>query len=147
MPADQNVSIAIHFLMTNVLSNSFNIVFYEAAINFLIWTSSRSFFLQISSRIFKTAYIGRLTLLLPFSRLEIHKKSTKNERFQCAITQVVLLKNSWTKPNTNLIFTLPPRLSLLIIDHAESCFFLPLFNPLDSKTLLVYHSSVTSTKW
>ena len=43
---------------------------------------------------FKTANIERLTFLLPFSRQEIHEKSTKNEGFQCAVTQVVLVKNS-----------------------------------------------------
>ena len=29
------------------------------------------------------------------------------------------------KVNTNLIFTLPSKLLILIIDHAESCFFFP----------------------
>ena len=83
------------------------------------------------SSILKTAYIGRLTFLLPFSRQEIHEKSTKNEGFQCAITQVVLVKNSWKKKvNTNLIFTLPSKSLIFIIDHAEGCFFLPLLNPL-----------------
>ena len=48
-------------------------------------------------RVFKIANIGMLTFLLPFSRQEIHKKSTKNEGFQCALTQVVLIKNSWNK--------------------------------------------------
>ena len=47
--------------------------------------------------IFKIANIGRLTFLLLFSRQKIHEKSTKNEGFQCAVTQVVLVKNSWNK--------------------------------------------------
>ena len=47
--------------------------------------------------IFKTANIGRLTFLLQFSRQKIHYKSTKNEGFQCAVTQVVLDKISWNK--------------------------------------------------
>ena len=34
------------------------------------------------------------------------------------------------KINVNLIFTLPLKLLILIIDNAESCFFLPLLNPL-----------------
>ena len=46
------------------------------------------------SSIFKTANIGRLTFLLPFSRQEIHEKSTKNEGFQSTVTQIVLVKNS-----------------------------------------------------
>ena len=57
------------------------------------------------------------------SRQEIHEKSAKNERFQCAVTQIVLVKNSWNKKYTNLIFTLPSKLLIFIIDHAESCFF------------------------
>ena len=69
--------------------------------------------------ILKTAKIGMLTFLLRFCRLKIHKKSTKNEGFQCAVTQV---KNSYNKVNANLIFTLPSKLVVLIIDHAESCF-------------------------
>ena len=36
--------------------------------------------------IFKSANIGRLTFLIQFSRLDIHKKSTKNKGFQCAVT-------------------------------------------------------------
>ena len=52
---------------------------------------------RAGSHIFKTANIGMLTFLLLFSRQEIHKKSTKNEGFQCALTQVVLVKNSWNK--------------------------------------------------
>ena len=47
--------------------------------------------------IFKTANIGRLTFLLLFRRQEIHEKSAKNEGFQCAVTQVALVKNSWNK--------------------------------------------------
>ena len=43
--------------------------------------------------IFKTAYIGKLTFLLPFSRQEIHEKHTKNKGIQCAVPQVVLVKN------------------------------------------------------
>ena len=46
-----------------------------------------------------------------------------NSRFECAVTQVVLVKNSWKKVNKNLIVTLPSKLLILIIDHAESCFF------------------------
>ena len=49
---------------------------------------------KTDSSIFKTANIGRLTFLLPFSRQKIHEKSTKNEEFQCAVTQVVLVKKS-----------------------------------------------------
>ena len=49
------------------------------------------------SRIFKMANIGRLTLLLPFSRQKIYKKSVKNEGFQFGLTQVVLIKNSRNK--------------------------------------------------
>ena len=45
-------------------------------------------------RIFKTANIGKLTFLLPFFRQEIREKTTKNEEFQCAVTQVVLVKKS-----------------------------------------------------
>ena len=44
--------------------------------------------------ILKMANIGRLTFLLLFSRQEIYEKSTKKERFQCVVTQVVLVKNS-----------------------------------------------------
>ena len=55
--------------------------------------------MKISSgrHIFKMANSGRLTSLLPFSRLEIHEKSTKNEGFQYAVTEVVLVKNSRNK--------------------------------------------------
>ena len=49
---------------------------------------------RTGSHIFKTANIGVLTFLLPFSRQEMYKKSTKNEGFECALTQVVLVKNS-----------------------------------------------------
>ena len=49
---------------------------------------------QAGLSIFKTTNIGRLTFFLQFSRQEIHEKSTKNEGFQCAVTQVVLVKNS-----------------------------------------------------
>ena len=45
-----------------------------------------------TANIFKTANIGRLTFLLPISRLEIHKRSTKSEGFQCAE-----LKLYWSK--------------------------------------------------
>ena len=159
----------------------------------VLFSSSRA-----GSSIFKTANIGRLTFLLPFSRQEIHKKSTKNEEFQCAVTQVVLVKISWNR--YKLIFTLALKLLIFIIDHAESCFFFPSlthfsitatyrrfsigpaqarkqyahtkicfsfkvkdwiilfelegilknnlrFSKLDSKTLLVYHSAMMSTKW
>ena len=53
--------------------------------------------LSLFLSIFKTTNIGRLTFLLPFSRYEIYKKSTKNKGFQCAVTQVLLVKNSWNK--------------------------------------------------
>ena len=108
-------------------------------------------------------------------------------------------KSNEIKVNANLFFTLSSKLSILIIDHEESCFFLPLLNPLlhccnllkifnwpytsqkqpaqaktyfsfqtkhqiipfklagkvniltlfklDSKTLLVCHIAVASTKW
>ena len=58
----------------------------------VLFSSSRT-----GSGIFKTVNIGRLTFLIPFSRQEIHEKSTKNEEFQCAVTQAVLVKNSWNK--------------------------------------------------
>ena len=57
------------------------------------------------------------------SRQEIHEKPTKNEGFQHAVTQVVLVKSLWNKKYTNVIFTLPSKLLIFIIDHAESCFF------------------------
>ena len=44
--------------------------------------------------IFKTTNIVTLTFLIPFSRREIQEKFTKNEGFQCAVTQVVPVKNS-----------------------------------------------------
>ena len=47
--------------------------------------------------IFKTANIGKVTFLLPFSRLETHEKSTKNEGFQSAVTQVALVKSCGIK--------------------------------------------------
>ena len=160
----------------------------------VLFSSSR-----VGLRIFKTANIGTLTFLLPFSWSEIHKKFTKNEWFQWAVPQVVLVKIS-RNINTNLTFILPSKLLIFIIDHAQSCFFfhslthflvtatyrrfsngpalarkqysrtktycsfkikdqiilfeldtmlksdLRLFK-LDSKTLLVYHSVITSTKW
>ena len=55
----------------------------------ILFSSSRA-----GLSIFRTTNIGRLTFLLQFSRQEIHEKSTKNEGFQCAVTQVVLVKNS-----------------------------------------------------
>ena len=39
-------------------------------------------------------------------------------------------KSNEIKVNANLFFTLSSKLSILIIDHEESCFFLPLLNPL-----------------
>ena len=117
--------------------------------------------------------------------------------FNSSCTGQKLMK--W-KANSNLIFTLPSKILIFIIDHAESCFFflslthffitatywrfstgpaqarkqyagtktrfsfkikdwiilfelegilkdnLRLFK-LDSKTLLVYHCTITSTKW
>ena len=43
------------------------------------------------------------------------------------------LKFYWSKTHKikskYLIFTLPLKLFILIIDHAESCFFLPILNP------------------
>ena len=47
--------------------------------------------------ILKMENIGRLTFLLLLSRQEFLEKSTKNKGFQCAVTQVVLVKNSWNK--------------------------------------------------
>ena len=66
--------------------------------------------------------IGRLTFLRQFSRLEIHKKSTKIAGFQCAVTEVVLVKNSWIKGKykLNLYFTL----KIINIDN-RSCRKLP----------------------
>ena len=58
----------------------------------VLFSSSRAV-----SHISKTTNIGMLTFLLPFSRQEIHKKSTKNKGIQCALTHVVLVKNSWNK--------------------------------------------------
>ena len=43
---------------------------------------------------FKKTNIGRLTFILPFSRLEIHEKSSKNKGLQCVVTQAVLVKIS-----------------------------------------------------
>ena len=76
------------------------------------------------AHIFKTANIGRLTFLLPISRLEIHKRSTKSEGFQCAELKLYWSKTNETK-NANLILTLRSKLLILIIDYAESCFFFP----------------------
>ena len=133
-------------------------------------------------RIFKTTNIGRWNFLLPFTRLGIHEISTKDERFQCAVTQAVLVKKLMKyKVNTNLKFSLPSKLPILII-NAESYLFFPLLKPffrrsnlpcfsfkikdriillelvgmvknnlslfeLDSKTSLVCHNALTSTKW
>ena len=50
---------------------------------------------QPQSYIFNTANItGRLTFLLVFARLEIHKKSTKNKGFQFDVTEVDIY---WSK--------------------------------------------------
>ena len=56
------------------------------------WSENKN--TECCSHIFRTANIWRLMFLLPFSRLEIHKRSTENKGFQCAVTQVVLVKNS-----------------------------------------------------
>ena len=44
-----------------------------------------------NTQIFKMTNIGRLTFLLLFFTLEIHEKSTKNEEYQCDVTQVLLV--------------------------------------------------------
>ena len=85
---------------------------------------------RVGSHIFKSANIGMLTFLLLFSRQEIHKKSTKSEGFQCALTEVALVKNSEIKSNYkfNLCFTFE-----IINPHNRSCrklFLLLLLNPL-----------------
>ena len=85
---------------------------------------------RVGSHIFKSANIGMLTFLLLFSRQEIHKKSTKSEGFQCALTEVALVKNSEIKSNYkfNLCFTFE-----IINPQNRSCrklFLLLLLNPL-----------------
>ena len=102
---------------------------------------------RAGSNIFRTANIGKLTFLLPFPRQEIHEKSTKNEEFQCSVTQVVLVKNSWNKSKYkfNLYFTFK-----IIHIHNRSCrklFFLPLLNwHFHYSNLQVFNWPITSQK-
>ena len=84
-------------------------------------------FLQlILHAFFKTTNIGRLTFLLSFSRLEVHDKTTKNEGFQCPVTQLYWLKTHEIKSKCklNLYFTF----KIINIDN-RSCrklfFFFP----------------------
>ena len=59
-----------------------------------------------------------ITFLLQFSGQEIHEKSTKNKGFQCLVTQVVMIKNSWNKSKYkfNFYFTFE-----IINIHNRSC--------------------------
>ena len=89
-----------------------------------------------------------ITFLLQFSGQEIHEKSTKNKGFQCLVTQVVMIKNSWNKSKYkfNFYFTFE-----IINIHNRSCrklFFLPLLNPLFhySNLLKVFNWPCTSQK-
>ena len=51
------------------------------------------FVLSYSLCIFKTKNTGRLTFWLLFSKFHVQEKSTKNERFHCVETQVILVRN------------------------------------------------------
>ena len=93
-----------------------------------------------NTQIFKMTNIGRLTFLLLFFTLEIHEKSTKNEEYQCDVTQVVLVKNlvcqfSFKVKDQTILFKLAGTLKNN----------LRLFQ-LDSNTLLQCHSVLMSTK-
>ena len=88
----------------------------------VLFSSSRA-----GSSIFKTANIGRLTFLLPFSRQKIHEKSTKNGEYQCTVTPSCT-GQKLMKYKFNLYFTFE-----INNIHNRSCrklFFLPLLNPL-----------------
>ena len=49
--------------------------------------------LSYSLCIFKTKNTGRLTFWLLFSKFQVREKSTKNGRFQCVETKVILVRN------------------------------------------------------
>ena len=80
--------------------------------------------------IFKTANIGTLTFLLLFSRQEIQKKPTKNEGLQCAVTQVVLVKNSWKTHKYKFNFYIIFKIINIHNRSWKKLFFLALLNPL-----------------
>ena len=82
----------------------------------------------MTSTTWVTAHWSLLYLVdfLGISYLEI-----KSKRVNLLI--FAFLKFYWSKTHKikskYLIFTLPLKLFILIIDHAESCFFLPILNP------------------